>query len=74
MYVENGVEWLTIGEAAKLAELSKTRISDLYERFPSESVQTMTRTNTRRGVERESFLAWVRLRSNKRDYARKRAE
>ena len=62
MYVENGVEWLTIGEAAKLAELSKTRISDLYERFPSESVQTMTRTNTRRGIERESFLAWVRLR------------
>lgn len=74
MYVENGVEWLTIGEAAKLAELSKTRISDLYERFPSESVQTMTRTNTRRGIERESFLAWVPLRSNKRDYARKRAE
>ena len=74
MYVENGVEWLTIGEAAKLAELSKTRISDLYERFPSESVQTMTRTNTRRGIERESFLAWVRLRSNKLDYARKRAE
>ena len=74
MYVENGVEWLTIGEAAKLAELSKTRISDLYERFPSESVHTMTRTNTRRGIERESFLAWVRLLSNKRDYARKRAE